>query len=211
VSKACVWSAKGGRTYGGRWVAERIPASLLSALADLLAWLNGANVPSVIIGGVAASVLGRPRLTHDVDVLVTLPEASWGEVLARAASHAIVPRIGDAIEFAKRSRVLLLRHSPSTIDIDVTIAGLAFEHEVVARRESLDVAGVRIPFPRVEDLMVMKAIAHRAKDIEDLRGLLAAHPDADVAAVRNWIREFAVAAGMPDLLSEFDALLKLHR
>lgn len=206
-----MWSAKGGRVYGRPWVAERIPVSLLSALADLLAWLDATHVPAVIIGGVAVSVLGRPRLTQDVDALVTLPEARWAEVLAAASRHAIVPRLGDAIEFARRSGVLLLRHSPSTIDIDVTIAGLAFEREAVAQRESFDVAGVRIPFPRVEDLMVMKAIAHRAKDIEDLRGLLAAHPDADVAAVRSWVREFATAASMPDLLTEFDALLKLHR
>ena len=192
-------------------MAERIPASLLSALADLLAWLDAAHVPAVIIGGVAVSVLGRPRLTQDVDALVTLPEARWAEVLAGTTSHAIVPRIEDALEFARRSRVLLLRHSPSAIDIDVTIAGLAFEHAAVAQREILDVAGVRIPFPRIEDLMVMKAIARRAKDIEDLRGLLAAHPDADVAAVRNWVREFATAASMPDLLGEFDALLKQHR
>lgn len=61
--------------------------------------------------------------------------------------------------------------------------------------------------PRVEDLLVMKAIARRPKDIEDIRGLLAAHPQADVAEARRWIREFALAMSMSDMLEEFDRLV----
>jgi uncharacterized protein (DUF2336 family) len=56
----------------------------------------------------------------------------------------------------------------------------------------------------VEDLLIMKAIARRPKDLQDIRGLLAAHPDADVALVRRWVGEFATAMGMPDMLEEFD-------
>lgn len=44
-------------------MVDRVPAPLLAALADLVKWLDDAKMPSMIIGGVAASVLGRPRLT----------------------------------------------------------------------------------------------------------------------------------------------------
>ena len=53
----------------------------------------------------------------------------------------------------------------------------------------------------------MKAIARRPKDVEDLQGLLAAHPELDVTSARRWVREFAIAMSMPDMLREFDALL----
>jgi hypothetical protein len=53
----------------------------------------------------------------------------------------------------------------------------------------------------------MKAIARRPKDVQDLEGLLVAHPEVDVASARRWIREFAIAMSMPDILEEFDALL----
>ena len=69
-------------------------------------------------------------------------------------------------------------------------------------------AGVRVRLPRVEDLIVMKAVARRPKDLEDIRGLLDAHPEADCAEVRRWIREFATATNMPDMLEEFDKLLE---
>jgi hypothetical protein len=170
-------------------------------------WLDAAQIPSVIIGGIAASILGRPRLTQDVDALAVLPETEWARVMGLASQYALQPRIQDALQFAQRSRMLLMRHTPSGIDVDVTFGGLLFEQAAVAQGQTHDIGGVRLRLPRVDDLMVMKAIARRPKDVEDLRGLLATHPDADIAAARRWIREFATAMSMPDMLSDFDALL----
>jgi hypothetical protein len=65
--------------------------------------------------------------------------------------------------------------------------------------------------PNVEDLVVMKAVAGRPKDLEDIRGLLDAHPEIDFSEARGWIREFATATGMPDMLDEFDKLLEQGR
>ena len=170
-------------------------------------WLDAAHIPSMIIGGVAASVLGRPRLTQDVDALAVLPEADWAEAARLAPQYKILPRIEDALQFAKRSRVLLMRHTTSGIDVDVTFGELPFERTAVANSENHDIGGVRVRLPRVQDLLVMKAIARRPKDIQDLEGLLVAHPDVDVASARRWIREFSTAMGMPDILDEFDTLV----
>jgi Nucleotidyl transferase of unknown function (DUF2204) len=170
-------------------------------------WFDAARIPSMIIGGVAASILGRPRLTQDIDALALLPASDWASALQLASVHGILPRIEDALQFARRSRVLLLRHSASGIDLDVMFGGLTFEQRAVAQCQSHQVGGVQVRLPRVEDLLVMKAIARRPKDIQDLRGLLAAHPEADVVAARHWVREFADATTTPDMLSEFDALV----
>lgn len=185
--------------------------ALRSALADLTNWLDAARIPAMVIGGVAASVLGRPRFTRDIDALVILPESDWRTALEDAAKFGIVPRIGQALEFARRSRVLLMRHAASGIDLDIILGGLPFETSAVESSRLYDVGGVSVKLPRVEDLLVMKAIARRPKDLEDIRGLLAAHPDADTGAARQWIREFATAASMPDMLEEFDQLLEQSR
>jgi Nucleotidyl transferase of unknown function (DUF2204) len=188
-------------------VAERVPASLLAALADLMQWLDAMKMPSMVIGGVAASVLGQPRLTQDIDALAIMPEADWADAMAGAARFGIVPRIDDALAFARRSRVLLMRHVASGIDLDVTFGGLSFEQAAVANSEMHEVGGVRVRLPRVEDLLVMKAIARRPKDLQDIRGLLAAHPEADVALARKWVSEFSAAMSMSDMLEEFDKLI----
>jgi hypothetical protein len=57
-------------------MADRVPASLQAALADVMKWLDASHIPSMVIGGVASSMLGRARLTQDVDALVLLPEGS---------------------------------------------------------------------------------------------------------------------------------------
>jgi predicted nucleotidyltransferase len=70
-----------------------------------------------------------------------------------------------------------------------------------------DIGGLRVRLPRVEDLLVMKAVARRPKDLQDIEGLLAAHPDADVAAVRQWVRKFATAMSMSEMLDDFDKVV----
>lgn len=199
--------ASAGRASDKLSVAEPIPQSLLAALADLVSWLDEAQVPSMVIGGVAASVLGRPRLTHDVDALAILPEPEWGRLMSAAAGHGIVPRIEDALAFAGRSRVLLMRHVASRIDLDLTFGGLPFERDAVAKSDVHEIGGVRVRLPRVEELIVMKAIAHRPKDIQDIEGLFAAHPNVDIEFARRWIREFSTAMGMPDILEDFEKAL----
>ncbi|MGD9597748.1 MAG: hypothetical protein AB7G76_06940 [Steroidobacteraceae bacterium] len=126
----------------------------MSALADLVRWLDSMNVPSTIIGGVAASILGRPRLTQDVDALVVLPEGKWAPVMSAAARFGIVPRNDDPLAFARRGRVLLMRHVASQIDIDVTLGSLPFEQSAVEQSAHYEVGGVRLRLPRVEDLLV---------------------------------------------------------
>ena len=84
-------------------------------------WLDAAAVPGAIIGGVAASVLGRPRLTQDIDVLVILERREWAAFLATGQDLGFVPRIDDALDFAESSRALLALHQPSGVAIDIVL------------------------------------------------------------------------------------------
>jgi uncharacterized protein (DUF2336 family) len=61
--------------------------------------------------------------------------------------------------------------------------------------------------PRVEDLLIMKAVARRPKDLQHIEGLLAAHPETDVVSVRQRVREFATAMTMSDMLDDFDKVV----
>lgn len=124
---------------------EPVPASLLAALGDLVRWLEAAGVPAMVVGGVAASVLGQPRLTQDIDALAVAPESGWTALAEAGSAYGIVPRIQDAVQFAARSRVLLMRHEPSAIDIDLILGGLRFEEEAVGRSISYDLGGLAVP------------------------------------------------------------------
>jgi hypothetical protein len=92
-------------------------------------------------------------LTQDIDALAIVPEADWKGLIEGASQHGIVPRIDGALDFAHRSRVLLMRHVNSGIDLDITLGGLAFEEAVIEKGAIHDIGGLQVPLPRVEDLL----------------------------------------------------------
>ena len=180
---------------------------LLAALRALTTWLDATRVPGMIIGGAAASLLGRPRITGDVDAIVILDEDRWGDFIDAAAGFGIEPRLPDALAFARGSQVFLLRHRDSGIDIDVAVGSLPFEREAVRQRQRVSIAGVRLPLPTPEDLIIMKAVAQRARDIADIESVVAAHPRLDVARIRRWLRAFATALDQPEILATVETIL----
>lgn len=192
-------------------MTERVPPLFVGALTDLTEWLEAAGVPAMVVGGIAASILGRPRATRDIDALAIVPAAQWSGLLESAAAHGIAPRIENPLSFADRTRVLLLRHTRSAIDIDVILGGLRFEIDAVSRARQHDFGGTQVRLPQVEDLLVMKAIAHRPQDLRDIEGLLDVFPEADVERVRQFVQEFAAAADLADLPVEFEKLLEQRR
>ena len=174
-------------------------------------WLDSAAVRGVIIGGVAASVLGRPRLTVDIDVLVILDRHEWAPFLEAGREFGFVPRIDDALDFAGTSRVLLVAHQPSGIPIDVVLGVLPLEDEIVRGARNVEIAGVRLPLAAPESIVVMKAIARRARDIADIEGILEVHDELDLGWIRTRLTEFDQALGQTDLLDEFNRTLARTR
>lgn len=169
----------------------------LEALGNLLARFN---YRGVVIGGIAVSLLGQARFTEDLDVMVLLSVEEIPHFLTAAEKEKIEPRISQAEDFARRNRVLLLHHTPSQTKIDISLGVLPFEQEVIERsivHEVDDALKIRLPTP--EDLIIMKAIAHRPKDLLDIQGIIQSSPHLDRIRIRNWVTQFAEFLEMPEL------------
>ncbi len=193
---------------GGLPTARESPlAPLLAALRDLAAWLQETGARGVIIGGVAASLLGRPRATRDVDALVLLGEGEWDSFLREGQRYGFGPRLPDALAFARQARVLLVRHEPSQIEVDIALAALLFEEEAIAGAVEVTLAGVSFRVVTPEDLIIMKAVAQRPRDLADIAGVLDANPDLDVARIRRWVGEFAQALDSPSIVEDLEQML----
>ena len=125
------------------------------------------------------------------------------------APHGIVPRIAGAVAFARDRQVMLLRHEPSGVDLDVSLAWLPFELEAIGRSEVIDYAGVTIRIPRPDDLVIYKLVAARPRDLDDVERLLLVHgASLDVRRIVATVREFAEALEDPGRLDALDRLLK---
>jgi Nucleotidyl transferase of unknown function (DUF2204) len=149
-------------------------------------------------------------MTYDVDVLVTIDDADWTRFIRAAERCGFQPRGSDALDFARESRMLLMRHRPSAMDVDVMLAAIALEREIVSRRRSIVVRRLAIPVPSPEDLIILKAIAQRPRDLMDIDGILEKHPRLDKRRIRRVLSEFAEALDAPDILHELDRLIERH-
>ena len=181
-------------------------ANLLAPLMALQRLLARFDDQGIIIGGVAASLLGKPRLTADVDAVMLVSTDDLPRLVQAAALEGLAPRIADAEAFARRNRVLLLRHQDTGIDVDVSLGMLPFEVEAVERSVLYSLGDVSVRLPTPEDLIVFKAVAHRPRDLLDIQAIIASHPDLDRARVEYWMRQFAQALDMPEL---WDDIAKL--
>jgi len=203
-------SDEDGRNYAGTSVAE--PSAIrppTTTLVALIKWLDAENVRGIIIGGVAASLLGRPRFTHDIDALILLKEDRWERFFEAGTRFGFVARISSPAAFARRSRVFLVHHKPTSVDVDIALAELPFEEESIANRKWIKIGGLSLPTPTPEDLIIMKAVAHRPQDMADISALVDANPKLDTRRIRRWVKEFSTALDMPDILTDLEKLLRI--
>jgi hypothetical protein len=163
----------------------------------------------LVIGGVAVIAAGVPRLTADIDATLWAPGVDPDALLDRLRLHQILPRISDAVAFAKERQVLLVRHEPSGVPVDLSFAWLPFEEEAIRSGVEADYAGVRVRLPRPDDLIIYKLVAARPRDLEDAEKLLLLYGRSlDVPRIRRVVREFAEAL---EDLSRIEALERLLR
>jgi len=183
---------------------------LLRPLEAMTRWFDATGVRAAIIGGVAASLLGKPRLTKDIDAVVLDAEAE--ALIESGAPYGFLPRVEDAVDFARNTRMVLLRFAEGAIDIDLSLGALPFEYEVIDRSSMIDVSpGVSIRIASPEDIIVMKAVAGRARDIMDIENIIQANPDLDIERIRRWVREFSAVLEMPEIHDALEKLLEHRR
>jgi Nucleotidyltransferase of unknown function (DUF6036) len=72
--------------------------------------------------------------------------------------------------------------------------------------QSTSTLAVRLPSP--EDLIIMKAVAHRPKDLEDIRTVVDKNPKLDVTRIEKWVKQFAEVLEMPELWDDIAGILK---
>jgi hypothetical protein len=177
-------------------------------LADLAAALAAVNVEWFLFGAQAAIAYGVARLTADVDVTARVPPRVRNNVWVEALEHhGFQSRFDDPAIIAE-GRVLPFVHRPTSLPVDVVLAGPGLEDEFFARAAVHDFDGVAVPIVEISDLIVMKVLADRPKDIEDVIALLKIQEASiDLTRVRRTLRMLESALGQSDLIPALDAAL----
>lgn len=191
----CVWKE--------RSLVPELPIETLQRVAEAL---NESGLDYAIIGGVAVSLMAVPRFTVDVDAVLWNADEKVAELLDVLGKHGLMSRTQDPFGFARQYRMIVLS-DPEGIPVDLTLGALPFEFSAIANSRQIDLNGLSVPIAPPDALIVMKAVASRPKDLEDIRSLLSTNPDLDREAIREQVAAFAEILEQPELLDRLALLL----
>ena len=133
---------------------ERAPESelLLAVLDDAVAAIRRAQLPFLLMGGIATSALGRSRRVTDVDLFVHDRDVAQVLAVLEAAGFEIMVVAPNWLAKGFKDGVLVDVISRSTHDISLS-------DEILDHAIEIDIEGRRLPCVAPEDLIVMKAVA----------------------------------------------------
>ena len=146
------------------------PQPVADLLGDLARGLRALGVRWFLFGAQAAILHGAARLSADVDVTVDLGARSSRELVDALSREGFGLRVADAAGFVEATRVLPLVHLVSRMPLDLVLAGPGLEEQFFTWATERLVGHVRVPVVSAEDLVAMKVLAGRPRDVEDIAG-----------------------------------------
>ncbi len=170
---------------------------------ELHQFLTQDKIPYAVIGGMALQYWGEPRFTRDVDVTImaTLGEE---EAVLQKIFAAFPPRIPDALNFAIKHRVCLVK-SREGGEIDISLGIPGYEEQVIERAVKCNLYNkYTVNICSAEDLIIHKAIAGRPQDLVDIEGIILRQGNKlDVGYIQDWLKNFSDLLETEDIIERF--------
>lgn len=162
--------------------------SLVDTYKKIINFLNGQGYNYIVIGGIAASAIGEPRLTADVDVDIELSREDVPSFLDKAVKEGFDVLLKKCIASAQQMGVFQI--SFGDYHIDFILASTDLETQACQRSRAIQLHGVKAFFPSPEDLILLKIIPGRDKDLLDAKAVATRHKGKlDTQYLETWARK----------------------
>jgi hypothetical protein len=132
----------------------RADEAFVRVLREAVETVDRAGYPFLVLGGLASSLVGRPRWTHDIDFLVRPGDAR--DVLEAFRGAGFTTEETDPVWIYKAFK--------DDVMVDVifmVMGGIYLDDEMRTHSIERDYDGLRLRIPSPEDQIVIKAIVHR--------------------------------------------------
>lgn len=143
---------------------------LNSDYREMLQCLADEQVKYLVVDAYALAAHGYPRATMDIDLWV-MPSPENADAVLRALHRFGSPLHGlTAADLQKSDTVFQIGVAPRRIDIITGASGLVFE-ETFAGASEVEVEGLKLRIPSIDDLIRNKRASGRTKDLADAEAL----------------------------------------
>ena len=137
---------------------------------EMLQFLADEKVKFLLVGAYALAVHGYPRATMDIDIWV-MPSPENAEAVLRALDRFGAPLHGlTNADLQKDDTIFQIGVAPRRIDIMTGASGLKFT-DAFAHSNVIDIDGLDVRVPSLDDLILNKKASGRTKDLADVEAL----------------------------------------
>ena len=137
---------------------------------DMLHALTDEKVRFILVGAYALAAHGYPRATMDIDIWV-MPSPENADAVLRALSSFGAPLHNLTKEdLLNDGTIFQIGVAPRRIDIITAASGLQFE-PAYRNSISVNIEGIEIRIPSIDDLILNKRAIGRTKDLADAEAL----------------------------------------
>jgi hypothetical protein len=173
------------------------------AVVSVLAALDAAAIPYMLVGSLASNFHGIPRSTRDADLVVQLAAGGLQRLAAELPAGLRLERQGAFEAVTGTIRYLVtLAGSPFVCEL-FELSDDPHDRARFARRLSARVLGREAFVASAEDMVITKlrwvVAANRPKDREDIRNILAVQGQLDWAYMDSWCATHGTAQILADI------------
>ena len=137
---------------------------------DMLRSLSDENVRFILVGAYALAAHGYPRATMDIDIWI-MPSPENADAVIRALRRFGAPLQNLTKEdLLTAGTIFQIGVAPRRIDIITAASGLQFE-PAYRNSISVNIEGIEIRIPSIDDLILNKRAIGRTKDLADAEAL----------------------------------------
>jgi hypothetical protein len=161
------------------------PIDVAATVERIAAVLQECGIRHAFGGAIAQNYWGTVRATQDVDLLALVPALKTPELVdALMRSGFRVRDAGGQVRpiTVKEAREAWLQDHLLTLWLDMTKVEIfspviPLQERILERAVPMPFRGRSIPITTAEDLVLLKMVFHREKDLRDVRGILVACKD----------------------------------
>ena len=157
--------------------------------------LKGASIPYMVIGGQAVLVYGEPRLTRDIDIIMGIGVDGLDSVKKIIKAIGLKSLVEKEKAFVERNMVLPTLDKKSGIRVDFIFSFSPYERQAIERARDIKLGRSLVRFASLEDVVIHKMIAGRARDLDDVKSILLKNPKYDLVYIKKWLKEFDKSLG----------------
>ena len=148
-------------------------STLETTYGAFLDYLHETKRRYLVIGALAVGMLGEARLTRDLDFLLFLSICDLSAFLRQAKQHGL--KFDSQAVHQQAIETGAFHLSYRGIPIDCLVASTALEEQMWRRSKKLRLYHRMAHFPSAEDLILLKLLPGRSKDLLDSEGILTRH------------------------------------